>query len=273
MSIELQAGIENARSLLSEGLRAFKSGKMRHANHVHGMGALYRQLGICRLLLDGLVEPLFIAQMQSASMYLHGLSWLSEADKATSLAGCFWDAVAGGYWDAASDIAERSRMTPNLAQEHEDDFLYVAFLMRRYFLDKTAGHPGDPLSPALASQRKMLRRWRALLDGGYDDRLNMCVALFEQDAEAFQSALMDTAEARDETLVKEQTKGNLPADDAAWLRPVWPEGAALLRFAEKEGLPVETHYPMIPEIIRSAHPFVYDAHAWKAVDFAPIRRN
>ena len=43
-----------------------------------------------------------------------------------------------GYWRAAKDIALHGRRTPNLDREHEDDFLYVMYLMQRHFLEPDA---------------------------------------------------------------------------------------------------------------------------------------
>ena len=130
----------------------------------HGIAGLFRQLGTCRLLLEGNAAALFTAQMQSASVYLFRLPAIDDDAKVTSWAACWWDAIAGGYWDAARDIARLSPPTPNPQHEHEDDFLYVAFLMHEYFLATDRSDP-TAFETHEREQSQRLARWRACWKG------------------------------------------------------------------------------------------------------------
>ena len=154
---------------------------------------------------------------------------MADDDEVTSRAAVFWDAIACGHWDAAAEIARHSRSTVNPAWEHEDDFLYVWFLMTRYFLD-------DGSLEAEERQRALLARWSVVLEGRPDPRRDLCEALLHRDTRAFQAAFDATGDAREAELRRRLDDHTLPADDAAWSMPVWLEGLALLRLAERDGL-------------------------------------
>jgi hypothetical protein len=223
------------------------------------------------MLLEGVAAPLFIAQMQAASVYLFRLPALASDDKVTSLAGCWWDAIAGGYWEAAREIARLSRMTPNLNREHEDDFLYVMFLMQQYFLAPDASNV-EARAAHTREQAERLERWQAVLDGAPDPKLDLCRAVQERDAGAFQEALLAVGDQRRMNLDAMERKGALLGEQALWVKPVWPEGLALLRLAELQGFGADFDCPDVPALLRVSPPFHYDANAWRNIDFQPARR-
>jgi len=237
--------------------------------HVIGVATLYRKRGIAGLLIQGVIDPLFIGQMQSVSTYLFGLPRVDPDELATSQAPCFWDAVSAQYWDAATQISTLSRMTHNPDREHEDDFLYVAFLMQRYFLLPS---PEDREAHEQAQQQR-LDRWEEVLEGGLDQRLDLCRALVGGDARAFEDAIVAISDQRDDALRARHTKEALDSRDMAWLQPIWPEGLALLRLAERDGL-VDSGLvvPRVPSVIVVDNPFVYNPNAWRSPDFRPARR-
>lgn len=265
MSLALYMAIENARVQLEVIVPAFAAGKVDKPEHVHGIGILFRQIGVCRLLTDGIAEPLFVSQMQAASCYEYGLSRMPEEDKVTSLAACLWDALAGLYWQAAYAIAQNSRRVHNVGREHEDDFLRVAFLCRRYLLDRDSRDESEHRE----SQAKLLDRWEQVLDGADDPRLDICRALFDSSAEQFNDGFERAAEQRREKLSAKQKDGSIRDEQAAWLVPFWPEGLAFLRLAGSEGMALYEDYPMVPMVTRIANPLVYDANSWRTVDYHP----
>ena len=215
------------------------------------------------MLLFGVVDPLHIAQMQSTSAYVFALRRTTDDDeKVTSLAGCFWDAVSAQYWDAAREIATLSRMTHNPKREHEDDYLYVAFLMQRYFLEA----PTD-------AQDALLDRWLVVLEGALDPCLDLCRALRDGDATAFEDAIVAMSVHREADAQRGKKRGRLTDEEMAWLLPVWPEGLALLRFAERDGMSLDgLVVPRVPPMLRVDNPFGYHPDAWRAIDYQPARR-
>jgi hypothetical protein len=173
--------------------------------------------------------------------------------------------------DAAREIARLSRATPNLKREHEDDFLYVMYLMQRYFLGPDP-EDADSTSTHLAEQLHRLERWETVLEGAPDPRLDLCKALENRDADAFQTALIQVAEQRRRQLDTMQSKGTLPDEHAVWAKAVWTEGLALLRLASQDGLGSDFDCPDVPPLLRVSPPFKFDPHAWRNFDFQPASR-
>ena len=239
----LYAGIRNSLYQLERLLPAYSAGRLTEPHHPHAIAMLYRRLGVCRLLTTGEAEPLFEALKQGVAAYLLRLPAMADDDKVTSRAAVFWDAIASGSWDAAAEIAQHSRPTPNPTWEHEDDFLYVWFLMTRYVLD-------DGSLEAEERQRALLNRWDEVLERRSDPRRELCEALLHRDARAFHTAFDATSEAREDDLRRRLADHTLPADDAAWSLPVWLEGLALLRLAERDGLQTEPCIRGIPLVCR-----------------------
>jgi len=268
MSLELHVAIENARDGIESVLPAYAAGTLRLPDLSQGLGILFRQVGTCQMLLTGVAAPFFVAQMQAASVYLSQLPTLSDNDKVTSMAGGWWSPVAGGYWDAAEQIARMSRTSPNLEREHEDDFLYVMFLMKRYCL--------RPATEGIAStifddeQSERLARWRVVLEGNPDPRLELCEALQSKDAASFQDALVRIGKGRRALLEKREASGTLKAELALWMKPVWLEGLALLRLAERDGLGRDFACPDVPPLIQIDPPFRYDAQSWRVLDIKAL---
>ena len=274
MSLALQTAIDNARYLLGAAIPSLADGKFDGVR-AHGVAALFRSRGIGELLLYGVSDPLLAAQMQSVSAYLFALQRPEDGDeKVTSLGGCFWDAVSAQYWDAAREIALLSSMSHNPKREHEDDFLYVAFLMQRYLLAPSVDAPVEQVRAHKQAQIQRLERWEQVLEGAVDPRLDLCHALCDRDDSAFADALVSMADQRDKALLSRHKMGALTEEDLAWLLPIWPEGLALLRLAERDGLAVaELAVPRVPPVIRVDNPYIYDPDAWRSIDFRPAKRR
>ena len=271
-AILLHEGIDNAIDQLDRAIPAYAAGRLTAPHDPHALGVLFRKLGVCRMLTQGTAEPLFLAQMQAVSAYLHRLPTMPAEHKVTSRAAVFWDAIGGEYWEAASEIAWQSRTTVNRTWEHPEDFLYVWFLMARYFRDAPIADDPNGRAQAELRQQELLDRWQAVLAGSHDPRLAVCEALLHGDAQAFRPAFDELADAREADLRWQVEQGVLPEDDVAWALPLWSEGLALLRLAERDGLAVDTHAKGVPQVARAPNPFAYDANAWRRVDFGPAPR-
>jgi len=273
VSAELTTAIDDARYILGEALPAYEQGKLTGVEELYGLTTMYRSIGVAELLLRGVPDLLFVRQMQSASIFAFGLPGLTDDDKTTALAAPFWDAVSATYWDAARQIALASRMSHNPKREHEDDFLYVAFLMQRYFLAPEPDASDDERAAHEEAQVQRLERWGEVLEGALDPRLPLCHALLDQDTEAFAEALLAMSDARTEDLSARGKRGRLSKEELAWLRPIWPQGLALLRLAEREGLVLEDglEVPGVPPVIRVDVPYIYQADAWRSIDYQPRR--
>ncbi|MEX1367491.1 MAG: hypothetical protein AB1Z98_30465 [Nannocystaceae bacterium] len=253
---------ETAKDDLREIYPEFESGGITRVSHVHAYLALYRQLGVCRMLANGLPDELFVSQQQTASGYLFRLPGLDPDDLATSVAGVWWDAVGGQYWEAAQAIAERSRDTWNPKREHEEDFLYVRFLMKRYLL---AAEPSE--------QGQMLDRWVEIIEDELSPRLDFCRALLESRPDDVLDGLERMGDARAQEVTRKIDAGTFGYELAAWLRPYWNEGLALIRLLEHEGIEVPPMFTQVPEIARRPCPYRYHPDAWRSVGFRPSVRR
>lgn len=257
----LDSYIRNATFAVERQIRLLETGGLAPQRGIHAMCTMFRQRGVCDLLLTGQTDGFYVNMMQSAAAFLYHLGTTADADKVTSFAKPFFDAVAGSYWDAAGEIAARSRPAWNPDYEYEDDFVYVYFLMQHAFLQG----PDDTLDALLA-------RYEAILDGAFDARLEICRALRARDDAAFHEGLVILLEQRQQNVEDLIGRGALTDEQAAWVRPFSIEGAALVKLADRLGLAAGEHYLHVPELIRGPGPFVFSKDAWRTVTYTPRRR-
>ena len=71
MSTLLEAVIANTRWQLPRVVEQSASGAAMEGHHPHAIATLFRRHGISRMFTEGIPEPLFIGQMQSAGAYLY----------------------------------------------------------------------------------------------------------------------------------------------------------------------------------------------------------
>ena len=253
--------IENAEDALKALIPEFARGAYRKGLEAQTVCTYFRQRGICQMLAQGVASGLHLGQMQDAGAYLHWLRAADDDEKITSWAQPFYAAVGGGYREAAEGIASESRMTHNPSWEHEDDFLYVAFLMKRYFLGCSE-----------QEQTELLDRYAVVLEGAGDAKLDLCRSLFEKDQSAFDTAFEIVLEKRRSRVDAQLTSGSMTDAHADWIRPYAAEGLAILRLAEREGFSLSEVYSDIPTIAREESPYIWSPDAWKNLDFTPQLR-
>jgi hypothetical protein len=211
-----------------------------------------RRRGICSLFLEGLPLLLHADLQRSGAAFLHVLRSAPDADKITSRAGPFYDSVACADLDTAREIARYSRDTWNQEEEYEDDFLYVFFLMKKFFL----GAVNEEL-------RSVIQRYEALVAQTGDARFDICASFLEDDNSRFDQALdalirgneedYRTGMDRDEILEEEwATEGNL-----------FVEGLALVKLAGMHGFRTEANYQFIPSLVLETRSNSLDPDSWR----------
>jgi hypothetical protein len=213
---------------------------------------LYRIKGIAALFLGDPPAALLSELSKSGRAFLHFLRTTPETQKATSQALPFFDAVAATDTVCAREIAQASRPSWNAALEYEEDFLYVWFLMRHFFLD--ASH---------ADSAALLERWNIVLDGSSDVRRDVCTAFLENDAGAFHAALSALLGREDAENRARAAKDGLPPELAATEASLSIEGLALLRLAEAKGLQTEADYVLVPSAARERAKIDFAPGAWR----------
>lgn len=258
--IYLPSAISNADFNLPRGIGAMLRGPLQPATTIHDICTYFRQRGVARMLLEGVPDGYHINSMQSAAAFLFELRRTPEAEKVTSFMRPIFDAVSSGYWDAALQIAAASRRTWNSDQEYEDDFLYALG-----WLQLLEGAPPEELEATL-------KKYQRVLDGNGDLRLDLLRALVDRNAADFDTALRALLEKRKREADELAASGGMPVDTAAWIQNFALEGVALLKLAERLGIPTGTDYLHCPEIVRPDSPFVFDPNAWRSAAFSPMRR-
>lgn len=246
--------IENAKDDLEVYLPAALRGELDFKGLLQ-MCFRFRQRGVCSFLLDGDPRPLFTNLMQSAGVCMAVLPTLDDAQKVTSHTKPFYDAIAGGFWDAAAHIARASRSTWNRSKEYEDDFLFVWFLMQHFFL-------GAPE----ADCRAIVAAHEAAAEGEDQAHRDVCLALLEKDAPRFDAALRKLVDERAATVEGLVEREAMPEEAWSWLRYFSLEGLALVKLADRAALPIARSYLHISEALRPNPTFPFDPNAWRRID-------
>lgn len=254
----LPVAIGNSEFTLARSLPALASGVLDELGELLQICGFFRQRGTCSLLLEGSADRWHLNNMQSAAAFLFRLPQLPADHKVTSWTKPMFDCVASHYWDAARSIAQHSRATWNPNYEYEDDFAYVRFLIEHLLLDAPA-----------AQAEATLETYTRALEGGSDVRLDICHALLERDADEFDAGLHTLMTERAEQAWALVERAVITDDPSTWFPHVSVEGLALLAFADHIGLATKTDYPACPQLARRASPFVFDAHAWRQLEFTP----
>ena len=253
-SVYLSDYVDNATFLIERSVPRLASGAADW-REVQELCTWYRQRGICSLLLSGSVRDFYLNMMQSAAATLHFLATCADEQKITSHAKPFFDALCGGYLEAARQIGHLSRKTWNSSMEYEEDFLYALFLMTLV---------RDPNGPEAAA---LLERMETAAQGTERTRIEVCYALLERRREDFEDALSSTLSARVDLVEAMIQRGTLSDELAAWLRHFASEGFALVRIAESLGLPLDGHYLHIPATVRMPSPYPFDPASWRQVEY------
>jgi hypothetical protein len=216
---------------------------------VNTLSTNYRRRGICCLLLTLEKDEFSFGLQKSGQVLRDFVAWAGDELKATSRAVGFFDALAVQDWACAEDISRNARPSVNRDQELEEDFLYVSFLMKCFFLD--AGEP---------ELEQLLAHWATILAGDRDARHSICLAFFRSDAKAFEAAIR--------SFLTESSKyyadnPDLEMEEVATEGSLSVEGLALLRLAGRRGFDIKARYGLVPAAALKAPPASLPPDAWR----------
>lgn len=221
------------------------------------MSTSYRQRAVCSVLLTGLPDQFHINMMQSAGAFLLFLEHFPNEQKITSQAKPFFDALCGGYLDAARAIAKLSRDTWHEGYEYQEDFLYAWFLMQLVL--------GQQSTKDL---ELLVDRLDVTQAGAEPEKVAMSRALLARDSSSFNATLAAMLTKRRDTIEVMIERGSLKEEFWSWLRYFSGEGLALVRIAEHLGIATEQNYLHIPELLRTPAAWTFDPHAWHVIDYS-----
>lgn len=240
----------NATYALDGALPALEAGKLS-ARHMPIVWNAFRARGICEFLLSARADDLCLGLHKSAAAYLHFLTCIAaEDEKATSCSQPLFDAIACADWNMASAIANASRTTVNPACEHEEDFMYAWFIVQY-----VRGAPADELSHMLALMREIVVDMRS--------RLDVCMALLERQWHEFERVLVEMTASYEQIYVERLGRGLISEEQWAVESPLFVEGMALLRLAERAGFHRSEDYPLIPSLAMPDDFPAYRSDDWR----------
>jgi hypothetical protein len=256
-SAYLDAYIDNASLRIATWVPALASGSSGWSDVQRLCGA-FRQRAVCTLLLSGTVQGFQQDMMSSGAAFAHYLRSAPEAEKITSQAKPFFDAVGAGAFPCAAEIARLSRMSVNPDREYEEDFLYVQLLMKHFFLgaDET-------------ECEAILARCEGALKGADHTRVELCSALLAGDAARFDAGLRALLDRRADLVEQAIARGAMPEEAWSWLRYFSSEGLALVRLGAMKNMQLGGTYRHVPDITYQAAPIPYEPDAWRVPGEAP----
>jgi hypothetical protein len=215
---------------------------------------LYRQLGVGSLLMSGDPRELCAHLFRSGRAFVHFSETAQQAEKLTSRAEPFFDALACRDDEGARRMALASPRTVDPSREYDEEFYAV-----RCPMDLLLGEP----PPAVLA---MLDAWVKLASEP-DPRADLWRAILEKDQKAFDQALPACIDARRAAYQELMDAERLDPDEAATLPHVSVEALAALELAERAGLKTARDYPTAPAVARKlalvTHP---PPDSWKVLD-------
>lgn len=213
----------------------------------------FRMAGTGALLLTGRAERFHWHLHQSGRAFAWFLANSKDSLQRTSRALPFFDAVVAGDLECAAEVARRARHTWARGEEYEEDFLFIEFLMRHFFLQA-----------APDETEALLQRYAQALQGTEDPRLGVCQSLLEKDARLFDESLNHFLSEQHDRFEQVADRTSLPEDVLATERYVSVEGLALVCLAESQGMATAEDYLHVPSIARERTALVFSADSWKA---------
>ncbi len=217
-----------------------------------GLVILDRARGCAAFFLTGRPDSLHLDLQRSGAAHASFFARAPEAEKVNIRAAPFLGAVACGD-RAAERIARHSPRASKLDREHLEDFLYVRFLLERFFLG----------ADEEASERLLSQFEEAAGEVAPSARASVCRALFTGNAEAFQDCLMGLIGEHRAWYEAGLQRGRIPEERWATEAHLFVEGLALVRLARSMGMATDEEYPLIPSLALTSPRLAYDAEAWR----------
>jgi len=206
----------------------------------------YRTLAVCELSTELDVDRFFHLLIHGALTRKYLLERCAkeglrgEPEQRASILGPVFDAIVANQFVLARELMHLSSHSPCEGFEDSIDFAYAGVIEALLV-------PGAAGSPAL---RDALTAYEIALEGEADPRLTVCEALATRDAEAFEPAIEGLIENHRRDMKKlevsiRSSEGSYAADCALFV-----EGLALLRIADRLGVPTKAEYSLCPSVAR-----------------------
>jgi hypothetical protein len=190
----------------------------------------FQVLAAGALLVEGSTRYFHQNLVQAAENWRRLLTWLGRRGWTPPPATRnvpLLDAVVAEQWPLAAELAAHSAQQWQQGEEYEDDFAWAAVLQALVLPEDTRR--------ALLAER--LERLEAVGAETQASKLAAARALLAGDGAGFHRALEAAHAAYEEVTERHAKQGTLPRRGFLPHRHLWMEGLALLRLAERAGLP------------------------------------
>jgi Immunity protein 49 len=184
------------------------------------------------LMRSGRVREVYLQRMRE-----HGID--TDHHLASGRVAPLMDALAAGDVDLAHRIAWASPRSFSPQREYEDDFAY-AQILHRLIHGVTAVPVYEPF----------LAQFEAALKGAPSARLDVVTALVHRDQAGFELAFAALLAERQKQIRLDLARAQLESPTVLAERQVFIEGLALLRLAQRQGLPTQGEYLYCPSLAR-----------------------
>lgn len=216
------------------------------------LSELFQGVGICKLLVDADVARFrenLIRSAQARRYYLrksHEEGSLDDRFLGLSKTEAIFDAIVAGAPDLVGEIVSLSVERWNNAAEYEDDFCYFLYVHR---LATARGFADSAEAAALLS------RFERVLEGAPSDRLNLCRAIHERDADALRKVVERFLDHRRSELEARRARvTEYTAQALFWPRSfVSVEALTWLAFARSHGMEMDDEFLFCPQEARDLH--------------------
>lgn len=212
----------------------------------------FRRSGICSLFIDGSPHALLQNLQKSGAAFLHCIMTDPGIVSVLSKAYPFFDSISCNDFTTAHGIARTLKCPFNKDEEYEDDFIFVSFLMQKFFLDS---------SPSCLEET--MKRFEVALDGIESARFDICTAFMNKDDKLFSKSLKTLIKEHAERYNEGRKQEYMLEEEWATDGQLFIEGLALIRLAEHMRMSVEGNYALIPSLVRAEVEIVFGPDTWR----------
>jgi hypothetical protein len=199
----------------------------------------FRTLGICYLFLEYDAAAALTMFHASGRAFVHYAPSIPDDAYVTSWNEALFDAIASGDDRTAAQMAQLSSPTVKPTHEYEEDFLYHQFIYDLFYRSR----PEEEVAA-------LLEIYRNVTQGNPDPRLDVAEALLQRDGVAFAEAFSALIEQFERRYARMREAGTINDEKADTLGKLFVEGLALLRLADRRGIPTEPEYAYVPSLLR-----------------------
>lgn len=224
---------------------------------VHRVCRAYRRRGIARFFMTGDAAEFLEDLQKSGTAYLYFLRRAAPGEIIVSKSDPLFDAICAWDLETAQSIAAILDSVIFLpGEEYEDDYLFILFLIKRFFTRAADGVLGG-----------LIDRMVELCDGKPTPRVRLCGILSDrspEEADPLAAILSDRIDEYDAASESLRAVDAIVEEDWTTTGQLFIEGLAVIRLVERRlGIEVPQRFRLIPSLARRWAPIAYGESNWR----------